>query len=261
MMDIDKLRAFLEGTYYVYARRELINPDPLYFLYNYDNLRDREVVGLITSSLAYGRVAQIMKSSEKVLSCLGNSPYEFLRKNKEFEIVPSSFKHRFTTSFDMNNFLNNISCVLREYGSIESFAGECMRKSDGNILSGMNKFADKLSANRAENSFSLVTAPRDGSACKRLFMYLRWLVRHDEVDPGGWEIMKPSELIVPLDTHMYHISLELGLTARKSANLLTALEVTSGYQKICSFDPTKFDFSLTRLGLRNIVSHFSLFAT
>ena len=70
---------------------------------------------------------------------------------------------------------------------------------------------------RAPEAFSLVTAPKDGSACKRLFLYLKWLVRHDDVDPGGWEVLRPSELIVPTDTHMHKIGMQLGLTKRKNA--------------------------------------------
>ena len=252
-MDAEKLKSFLEGMYYVYARRELIYPDPLYFLYNYDNLRDREVVGLITSSLAYGRVAQIMKSSEKVLACLGNSPCEFLLKHGDEDIVPSSFKHRFTTSADMNNYLHNISGVLREYGSIEAFMSECLKSSCGELLSGLDKFACRLSSNKVEGSFSLMTAPKDGSACKRLFMYLRWLIRKDDVDPGGWDIIKPSELVVPLDTHMYKISKTLGLTSRKMPNLRTAVNITTNFAAIFPSDPVKFDFPLSRLGIRQLL--------
>ena len=97
---------------YVYARRELINPDPLYFLYDYDDVKDREIVGLIASSLAYGRVAQIMKSVDRVLSCLGESPREFLLKNSDDEILPDSFKHRFTTAEDMNVLLKNTNMTV-----------------------------------------------------------------------------------------------------------------------------------------------------
>ena len=252
MMDKSKLKAFLEGMYYVYARRELIYPDPLYFLYNYEDLRDREVVGLITSSLAYGRVAQIMKSSANVLACLGTKPREYLLKHGDEEIVPSSFKHRFTTSADMNNYLRNISGVLREYGDIETFFGECLNSSSGEMLRGLDKFAYRLSENKAEGSFSLITAPKDGSACKRIFMYLRWLVRHDEVDPGGWEVMPASELIVPTDTHMYHMSLMLGLTNRKSADLKTALEISKNFREFHKSDPLRYDFPLTRFGIRHL---------
>ena len=257
IMDNVRLKSFLEGMYYVYARRKLIYPDPLYFLYNYEDLRDREVVGLITSSLAYGRVAQIMKSSERVLACLGSKPREFLLKHGGEDIVPSSFKHRFTTSADMNNYLNNISGVLREYGSIELFLGECLKSSGGKLLSALDKFAARLSRNKAEGAFSLITAPKDGSACKRIMMYLRWLVRSDEVDPGGWEILKPSELFVPLDIHMYRMSEQLGLTCRKNIDIQTVQQVTSCYKNILLIDPVKYDFPLTRLGIRHLkLYHF-----
>ena len=251
-MDKAKLKAFLEGMYYVYARRELINPDPLYFLYNYEDVRDREIVGLVASSLAYGRVAQIMKSVDRVLSCLGASPREFLLNSHDDEIVPEDFKHRFTTAADMNNLLRNISGVLREWGSIEKFLGECLKASSGDIFSGLNKFSDMLSRGKIDGSFSLVTTPRDGSACKRLFLYLKWMVRHDEVDPGVWEILKPKDLIVPTDVHMHRISRELGLTRRRVADLRTAIEITVGFRDFSSEDPCRFDFCLTRLGIRNI---------
>ncbi|MBQ7220826.1 MAG: TIGR02757 family protein [Synergistaceae bacterium] len=251
-MDREKLKSFLEGMYYVYARRELIYPDPLYFLYNYEDLRDREVVGLITSSLAYGRVAQIMKSSEKVLACLGSHPREFLLKHGEEDIVPSGFKHRFTTSYDMNNYLRNISGVLKEYGNIEAFMGECLKISGGDLLSGIDNFAERLSHNKKPGTFSMIASPKDGSACKRIFMYLRWLVRCDDVDPGGWNILDKSELKMPVDVHLHAISRALGLTASSNITLKTALNITSAFALVSQLDPTKFDFPLSRLGIRHI---------
>ena len=256
-MDNVKLKAFLEGMYYVYARRELVYPDPLYFLYNYKDLRDKEVVGLITSSLAYGRVAQIMKSSERVLACLGSHPREYLLKHGDEDIVPASFKHRFTTSADMNNYLRNISGVLREYGSIEAFMGESLMASGGEMISGLDKFAARLSRNKLKGSFSLITSPKDGSACKRICMYLRWLVRQDEVDPGGWEVLKPSELLVPVDVHMHRISCELGITRRKTADQKTVQLITSFFSYLNPLDPLKYDFTLTRFGIRHITFYYT----
>ena len=214
-MNHNELKYFLEGLYYVYARRELINPDPLLFLYNYNNIRDREITGLIASSLAYGRVSQIMKSVKKVLDCLTPEPAKFLKNAQSFNIVPDNFKHRFTTSHDINNFLRNISQVIKEYDSIENFLSECLNSSaNNNLLEALNIFSRRLSQGKADKSFSLVTAPEDGSACKRLFLFLKWLVRHDDVDPGGWSVIKTRDLIVPTDTHMHHISIKLGLTER-----------------------------------------------
>ena len=253
-MDKTKLKAFLEGLYYVYARRELINPDPLYYLYNYEDVRDREIVGLIASSLAYGRVAQIMKSVERVLSYLGKSPRAFLLNSHDDVILPDNFKHRFTTAADMNNLLKNISEVLREYGNVEEFLRESLKDARGDIFGGLDKFSDRLSRGKAEGSFSLITAPRDGSACKRLFLYLKWMVRHDDVDPGGWEVLKASELIVPTDVHMHRIARQLGLTTRNNADLRTAKEITSGFREVCPLDVARYDFVLTRFGIRNLHS-------
>lgn len=255
-MDSEKLKAFLEGMYYVYARRELVNPDPLFFLYDYDDVRDREITGLIASSLAYGRVAQIMKSVKKVLSCLKGSPREFLLENRKFEVVPESFKHRFTTAYDMNNLLANMSEVLREYGSIEAFAGECLKDANGDLLSGMDKFSDVLSRGKKDGAFSLVTAPRDGSACKRLFLYLKWMVRSEDVDPGGWNILSPAQLVVPTDTHMHRIASTLNICSPSAPSIKTALQITRAFASINSADPTRYDFPLTRLGIR-LHSYFS----
>ena len=246
-----ELKAFLEGLYYVYQRRELINPDPLYFLYRYKDVRDREIVGLVASSLAYGRVAQIMKSVESVLSCLSDEPYKFLVNNERFEVVPESFKHRFTTGYDVNNFLKNVAEILRECGTLEGYMSECLRASEGNIISALDKFSDRLMRNKRVGSFSLITSPGDGSACKRLFLFLKWLVRCDEVDPGGWGVIKPSELIVPTDTHMHKIGMRLGFTRRKTADLRCAKEITDGFREICAEDPAKYDFVLTRFGIRS----------
>lgn len=246
-----ELKAFLDGLYYVYQRRELINPDPLYFLYRYEDVRDREIAGLVASSLAYGRVAQIMKSVERVLSCLSDEPYKFLVNNDESDIVPESFKHRFTTGEDMNNLLRNVRGILREHGTVEEFLRECLRNSEGEIFSALDEFSGRLSRNRKPGSFPLITAPKDGSACKRLFLFLKWMVRSDEVDPGGWEVIRPSDLVVPTDTHMHKISMKLGFTRRKSADLRCAVEITEGFRGVCPEDPARYDFVLTRFGIRS----------
>ena len=245
-----KLKSFLEGLYYTYQRRELINPDPLHFLYDYDDVKDLEISGLVASSLAYGRVSQIMKSVDCVLSRLTDEPRKFLLANENFHIVPESFKHRFTPGHDLNVLLTNAAEILREYGSLEKFLGKCLSDNDGKIFPALDEFSGRLSQGKAANSFPLVTAPRDGSACKRLFLFLKWLVRHDDVDPGGWKVLRPADLIVPTDTHMHNIAMKLGFTKRKSADLRCAVEITEGFRQICPEDPAKYDFVLTRFGIR-----------
>ncbi|MRR38115.1 DUF2400 family protein, partial [bacterium] len=96
---------------------------------------------------------------------------------------------------------------------------------------------------------SLIPDPGRKSACKRLHLYLRWMVRSDEIDPGVWTGISPDSLVVPLDTHMFRISGALGLTSRSQADEKAAREITAGFRKICPGDPVRYDFSLTRLGI------------
>ena len=249
-LDYKKLKAFLEGLYYVYARRELVYPDPLWFLYKYEDIRDREIVGLIASSLAYGRVSQIMKSVEGVLSCLGSRPREFLLKNGDSDIVPSSFKHRFTTSYDMNNFLRNIREAIIKYDTIENLLASNLETSGGELIPALDKFSQFLTRFSKPKSFPLVSSPAKGSPAKRLFLFLRWLIRSDSIDPSGWNILLPSQLFIPCDTHILQIALHLGLCSTPTPNFNTASLITSHFSAISPLDPTKYDFVLTRFGIR-----------
>jgi len=246
------MKAFLEGLYLVYNRRELVSPDPLEFLYNYGELPDREVAGLVASCLAYGRVAQILKSVEKILTPLGPRPRDFLLQNPSdlrhaLSKAYENFKHRFTDGEHMADLLARASGIISAYGSLEEFMGSCLREG-GSTLSALNIFSRALSPSR--EGFSMLSSPEDGSACKRLFLYLKWMVRHDEVDPGGWTVLSPKDLVMPTDTHIHNIARQLGLTERKQADLKTALEITRAFAVFSPEDPTRYDFALSRFGIR-----------
>ena len=246
------MKAFFEGLYLVYNRRELVHPDPLEFLYNYDEPSDREVVGLVASCLAYGRVAQILKSVEMVLNPLGPHPRDFLMQNSSnpYHVLHEAyknFKHRFTTGEHVADLLARVSKILCSYGSLEEFMRICLHEG-GSILPTLSIFSRTLSP--AREGFSMLPSPEDGSACKRLFLYLKWMTRHDEVDPGGWTVLSPRDLVMPTDTHIHSISRQLGLTNRKQADLKTALEITRAFAAFSPEDPTRYDFAITRFGIR-----------
>ena len=120
---------------------------------------------------------------------------------------------------------------------------------EGTVLAGLGVFAAELTAH-GDESGRIVSHPRGKSACKKLNLYLRWMVRSDDVDPGGWRSVHPRQLIVPLDVHMHRMGRLLGLTDRKQADLAAALEVTAAFRAISPDDPVKYDFALTRLGIR-----------
>ncbi|MFH2000871.1 MAG: TIGR02757 family protein [Planctomycetota bacterium] len=240
----------LEALYNRYNHKSWVHPDPLEFLYAFGQIRDREIAGLIASALAYGRVAQILVSTASILDRMP-FPYEFIMRNDKKRMLRTfgGFKHRFTTADDLVDFLLAVKKVLNQFGSIEAcFASGLDRKAE-NIVPAMEKFVQALDLKREKGRFSLIPHPDRKSACKRTNLFLRWMVRKDNVDPGGWTAIDPSLLIIPLDTHMHRIALRLGLTERKQADLRCALEVTGSFREINPKDPTRYDFALTRLGI------------
>ncbi|MEA3486090.1 MAG: TIGR02757 family protein [Thermodesulfobacteriota bacterium] len=246
------LEETLEHLYGKYNKREFVHPDPLEFLYNYNELRDREIVGLIASSLAYGRVPQILKSVSNVLGKMMPSPLRFIEESSMESLLRtfSSFKHRFTTGDEIAAILFGMKNVIMKYGSLHACFKVVFINNGESLLPAINKFTEELSDGFNCRSNSLLPSPAKGSACKRLNLFLRWMVRRDDVDPGGWDDISPSKLVIPLDTHMHRICLALGLTKRKQGDMKTALEITRSFQKIAPHDPVRYDFALTRLGIR-----------
>lgn len=244
---------FLEKIYSTYNRYEFIHPDPLEFLHGYKLAEDREIVGIIASSLAYGRVAQILNSVNFVLKQMGPSPREYIESatRKKLEAAFSGFKHRFTTGREMTDFLLGISRIIHDHGSLyRCFSGH-YAAHEADIPKALGSFVKEIKSYTETGYNSLLPCPEKKSACKRLHLFLRWMVREDEVDVGGWTGIHPSKLVVPLDTHMHRIGMLLGLTERKQADMRTALEITQAFSMIIPDDPVKYDFALTRFGIRD----------
>jgi len=246
-------RARLDSVYRKYNRRIYVHPDPVEFLFDYESLRNREITGLIASSLAYGRVTQILKSVRSVLEKM-DSPSDFLAgaRRETLRRKFSSFRHRFTSGEEMAAMLWGAKNIIDEYGSLGACFTESFSQQDENVLPALEHFTKALRDAAGSSIKSLVPVPSRGSACKRLNLYLRWMVRRDDVDPGGWTGIKTSHLIVPLDTHMHRIGRALGLTDRNCADMRTAIEITRGFGRYCPMDPVKYDFALTRIGILKI---------
>jgi uncharacterized protein (TIGR02757 family) len=230
-----------------------VHPDPLEFLYDYPEVADREIVGLIASSLAYGRVAQLLKSVALVLEVVGAKPAEFLASasGRSLEKALAGFKHRFTTGSQIAGLLLGARRAIEKHGSLNACFTSGCEPSEQTVLQAMHRFATEVTGLAGCPCDFLLPSTARGSACKRLNLYLRWMVRSDEVDPGGWSGVNPASLIVPLDTHMFKTGRALGFTGRKSADIKAALEVTGGFRRIVPADPVRYDFSLTRLGIRS----------
>jgi len=252
------LKRGLAALYQAYNRREYVHPDPLEMVYRYTAAEDQEIAGLISACLAYGRVTQILSSAGKVLDLMDgaepkSSPHFFLGRttDRELRTIFKSFTHRFTTGDEMAALLIAIKRMIAEHGSLEELFASGMSRDDETVLPGLTEFVSHLrrAAGGPNACPSLLSSPEDGSACKRLNLYLRWMVRRDRVDPGPWRAVPRAKLVIPLDTHMFRIARALDLTASRQANLKTALEITRAFARHSPRDPVRYDFCLTRLGI------------
>jgi len=207
-------------------------------------VEDREIAGLVASGLAYGRVSLILKSVERVLGILGPQPAGYLRTANRNALKDQlkGFRHRFTPGEEMADFLFSLSDKQAEHGLLGNYlAGFLSRKP---YMEALDMFVEGILSSSGRSY--LLPRPSRGSACKRLHLFMRWMVREDEVDPGGWGMIPASELLVPVDVHMFRVGKCLGFTRRKTADSRTALEITEGFRELSPFDPVKYDFALTR---------------
>ena len=253
-----QIKNVLERLYAKYNHRRFIKPDPLQFVYQYSNRADMEIVGFLAAELAYGRVQQIEKSLTDLFGRMEQEPYLFVSNfSKAKRKKLSDFKHRFTGGQDISDLLELLRNVLSEFGSLENFFAQGYNPGDTNVVKALSRFCDSLLHMYTENHKRsvprqlgyLLPRPAAGSACKRLNLFLRWMVRNDSVDAGLWKSVDRAKLIVPVDVHMGRLCRILGLHDRKTPSLSTALKITEGFAGIEPGDPVKYDFALSRIGI------------
>ena len=255
---IAQIKNVLERLYGKYNHRKLIKPDPLQFVYNYSKRPDMEIAAFLASALAYGRVQQIEKSLADLFGRMGDSPLEFIgnfdgRQREKLK----SFKHRFTGGDCLSDLLALLKKIILENGSIENFFLLGYRKTDRSIIPALSNFCDSLVNIYAESHNGqterglkyLLASPTAGSACKRLNLFLRWMVRDDDVDTGLWKSVDKAKLIVPVDVHIGRLCRILKFHTHKTVSLSTALKITDSFSRIERADPVKYDFALSRIGI------------
>lgn len=248
--------------YESYHKTEFINPDPLLFPRRYSNSKDVEAAAFISSSFALGRVGCIINFLEEVFNIL-EAPVMGLTKRSEKEIESDfkKLKYRFYSGADIVNFFKGLRLIYINYGSLENCFNtgyKIYKLSDDRVaavISGLAAIADAINTTKGKQN--IVADPHGGSACKRLFLFLRWVVRSDNIDPGGWTL-PTSDLIIPLDTHITKIGRLLKLTNRKSADLKTAIDITTKLKELDANDPVKYDFSMSRIGIHPELSYSKL---
>lgn len=237
----------LDETFKRYHHKSFVSPDPLQFLYKYEDIKDREIVGLIASSLALGRVRAIIDIIERVLEKIP-SPFTDISSlsNRELSSLYSGFKYRFYKEEDFVNLILAIKSVIDQFGSLNESFLSAYNHHDETVLPALHSFTEALNK---RSPLKMIADPAKNSACKRLMLFLRWMIREDEIDPGGWVGIPRNKLIIPLDTHILKISKMFELTNRNDSGMKTALQITENLKRYDSHDPIRFDFSLTRPGI------------
>lgn len=262
-MSNDNLKNTLDALYAARSQAHLAN-DPLSFCHRFKNPQDQEIAGLIAASFAYGNVKIILRNLDTIFSKTGSSPRQFVEQfDPEAGLrLFAGFKHRFNDSRDLCALLYAIRLMLAEAGSIEGFFLKGYDSGQADVSGAIDNFTKAILSFDYSPVFGTAAPPNDsyfsfffpspesGSACKRLCMYLRWMVRPaDGIDLGIWQKVLPEKLIIPVDAHIQRICRLLGFSARKQADWRMAQEITAALRRFEPLDPVKYDFSICHLGI------------
>lgn len=251
-----KLKDFLDLNAEIYNNSSFIEKDPISIPHAYKLKQDIEIMGFFASVLAWGQRAAIIKKCGELGSRMDNSPYHFIMQHTESDLkCLQDFKHRTFNGFDLVYFIGFLKKHYSQYDSLE----------DAFLLGSGNNFEIKDSLTAFHNYFfedapanfrtrKHISTPAKKSACKRLNMYLRWMVRKDNkgVDFGIWDRIQSKDLICPLDVHVDRAARILGLINRKQTDWLAAEELTQNLRLLDADDPVKYDFALFGLSVGQI---------
>jgi uncharacterized protein (TIGR02757 family) len=257
---VKSLGASLEALYHDYNRGDSA-ADPVHRVRPFADPADREVAGFCAAALAFGRVVSVLSSIDRLLTIMGDRPATFVRGFDPREPHPElrAMVHRWTRGTDLAALLWILRQMLEESGSIEGFFVEGLAADAVDIGPALDSFSTRAQALDMRRAYGRLPKrpgvcyffprPSAGSACKRLNLFLRWMVRRDEVDLGVWTRVSPAQLIVPLDTHVIRLGRCLRLTRYTSAGWRMAEDITASLRRLDATDPIRFDFSICHVGM------------
>jgi uncharacterized protein (TIGR02757 family) len=258
-----RLRSALASLYAAYDREDSAS-DPVHRVRPFPAPEDREIAGFCAAALAFGRVASVLNSIDTLFAILGPHPAAFVRTFDPGR-APDALRtmvHRWTRGVDLAALLWVLRQMLEHSGSIERFFARGLAGDAVDVGAALDSFSSRALALDIRRAYGRRTPkrpgvcyffprPSTGSACKRLNLYLRWMVRRDAVDLGVWSSVPAAKLIVPLDTHVIRVGRCLGLTRYTSPGWRMAADITASLRDLDSADPIRFDFSICHVGMMN----------
>ncbi|MGH8265439.1 MAG: TIGR02757 family protein, partial [Steroidobacteraceae bacterium] len=256
------LKETLDGLYAGFNAPDSAT-DPIQIVRRFDRADDREVVGFCAGALAFGRVASVLQSIERLLAIMGDRPAEYVRRFDPRRDGPpfADFVHRWVRNRDLVALVWLLRQMIDRSRSIEGFFLEGYDASATDVESALDSFSTRALALDLTAAYGRVPPrpgvcyffprPSAGSGCKRLNLFMRWMVRKDALDLGVWTRVPPAKLIVPLDTHVIRVGRCLRLTRYTSPGWPMARDITASLRALDPNDPVKYDFALCHLGMMN----------
>ena len=246
----NELKEFLDSKYVQYNQKKFIESDPIQVPHNFTSKEDIEISSFLTATIAWGQRKTIIKNSLKMMDLLDNSPYDYIINSTEKEIDKLNIKHRTFNEIDFRYFIKRLKYIYKDYGNLENIFFENIK--DNTLHNSIHNFKSLFFKNNYPlRTTKHISDPFKGSACKRVNMFLRWMVRKDSngVDFGIWNKISPSYLSCPLDVHSGRVARKLGILNRAQNDHKAVLELDHKLRILDSNDPVKYDFSLFGLGV------------
>jgi uncharacterized protein (TIGR02757 family) len=251
-LSASELKAFLDEKVVQFNQPGFITNDPISIPHLFKKKEDIEIAGFFASMLAWGQRVTIIKKCRELMQLMNDDPHNFILNYRQNDLRKfNDFKHRTFNSIDAVYFLQALRSIYKEYGSMEhAFKIE---KEDEHVEAGLVRFHHRFFSleNHPHRTKKHLATPERNSTCKRLVMFLRWMVRNDKkgVDFGIWKTISPAQLICPCDLHVDRVARKLKLIKRKQTDWQTAVELTNNLKKFDPLDPVKYDFALFGLGI------------
>jgi uncharacterized protein (TIGR02757 family) len=249
-----QLKDFLDKKVAEYNQPSFIPHDPISIPHRFTGKQDIEIAAFFASIFAWGNRTIIINKTTELMKLMDDAPHDFILHHSDRELQKMlAFKHRTFNTTDLLYFLLFLKHHYEKHASLETAFSQWMQPGDDNVEKALTGFHDYFFSleDAPVRTKKHIATPVRNSTCKRLNMFLRWMVRRDNmgVDFGIWQVISPSQLVCPIDVHVARVARQFNLIKRKQTDWLTALELTEELRKFDAADPAKYDFALFSLGV------------
>ena len=250
----DNLKDFLDSKVEEYNQPGFIPNDPISIPHQYTKPQDIEITGFWASILAWGQRVTIINKCNELFALMDNSPHDFVLNHSENDLKALlKFKHRTFNDTDTLYFVEFFKNYYQKHDSLEDAFLKGIQSTDVSVEQGLVRFHEDFFSlpNAPHRTKKHIATPARKSACKRINMFLRWMVRQDDkgVDFGLWKRIQPSQLVCPCDVHVERVARRFHLITRKQTDWQMAMELTANLKEFDPIDPVKYDFALFGLGV------------